>query len=476
MSVKYYLKELKTMDEKTALAYLDELAAEMRDRVINTPSDYYASGRIIYVSADGDDSNDGLSEQTPIKSIAKIEEMMIDNDTFLLRRGDMFRGSILVDKKNITFSAYGTGNKPIFNSSLRDYADPEIWEKTEWENVWKCTIPLKNVGIVHYNTLRTYGNYSETTGIMMVLGRTPDFTGPCDMKEEYTFYSDLATSQLYLYAPGNPGEIYDSLEIGTRVNTIRGSASHLTVDNLHIQHCGAHGVQDIIGDHLTVKNCIFDWLGGSILEGYAGGNTVRYGNAIEVGRCNGYLVKNNWMYQIYDTGITHQTGSGATVDVHQYDVLYLDNLVEYCYWSLEFYNAAVQGTEHDIRNVYMTGNFCRFGGFGWGCRGREDGAPMVSSASCCPDTRDFTLENNIFDRCTGVLVSLWDEPGNRNIKFRSNVYIQPKDARFLNIFKKVYNFTDDREQIIADVLGDTTATVYTLSDWHVQKQWSGRKE
>ncbi|MBR5528813.1 MAG: hypothetical protein IKV97_07380, partial [Clostridia bacterium] len=330
MSVKNYLKEIESMDEQKVLSYLDDLALEMRERVVNAKSDYYARGRIIYVSAQGDDANDGLSEETPIKTIDKIKEMMQDYDTFLFRRGDMFRGSIIIDKRNITFSAYGEGAKPIFNSSLRNYADPEIWESTEWENVWKCTIPLKNVGIVHYNTSYTYGNYDEKTGYMLVLGRTPDFTGPCDMKDEYTFYSDLETSVLYLCAPDNPGKVYDSLEIGTRVNSIRGTASHLTVDNLHICHCGAHGVQDVVGSHLTVKNCVFSWLGGSILEGFRGGNTIRYGNGVEVGRCDGYLVKNNWLYQIYDTGITHQTGTGATVDVHQYDAMYLDNLVEYC--------------------------------------------------------------------------------------------------------------------------------------------------
>lgn len=464
MSVKNYLKEIETMSEKEALNYLQKLADEMKERVLSTESDYFAKGRIIYASSDGDDKNDGLSPEHPIATLSHMEEIMQDNDTFLLRRGDMFRGSIIVKHHHVTFSAYGEGKKPVINSSFHDYADEKYWQPTQYKNVWKCTEDLDNVGIVHYNTERSYGNYGEIAGYMLVLGRDPGFTGPCDLKDEYTFYSDLETHELFLCAPDNPGKIYSSIEIGTRVNTIRGYASHLTVDNLHIQHCGAHGVQDVVGSHLTVKNCIFDWLGGSILTGYNGGNTVRYGNAVEVGRCDGYLVKNNWMYQIYDTGITHQAGSQSKCDVHQYDAMYLDNLVEYCFWSLEFYNGQNE-FDRDIKNVYITGNFCRFGGFGWGCRGRENGAPMFASSSCCDNTQDFCVENNIFDRCTGVLIALANDPGNRRVKFRSNAYIQPKGKKFLNALGGQYIFDDNVKNTIGDVLGDKSATTYALSDW-----------
>ncbi len=469
MSLKNYYKEIEGMNENEVLSYLQSIADEMKERVINTESDYYARGRIIYVSNDGDDNNDGLTPETAIASIAKIAEMIEDGDTFLFRRGDMFRGSIIIEKKHITFSAYGEGKKPIFNSSLRNYADESIWVKTEHENVWQCTIPLNNVGIIHYNgKLTEYGNYDEKCAYMMILNKERDFKNEKDLKEEYTAYSNLETDTLYVYAPDNPGKIYDSMEIGTRVNAIRGRGSHLTIDNLHIMHAGAHGVQDIIGTHLTVTNCIFNWIGGSVLMGYKPDNSVRYGNAVEVGRCDGYLVKNNWIYQIYDTGITHQTGPQAKLDVHQYDAMYLDNLIEYCLWSVEFYNGDNE-FDHDIKNVYITGNFCRFGGFGWGCKGRENGAPMVASAPCCPNVQHFVLENNIFDRCTGNLVWLKEnEPGNYRIQFRSNVYIQPKDKRFLTTFGQVHFFNDNAKEIIADVLKDKTATVYALSDWNVR--------
>ena len=72
MSLKNYYKELEGMNESEALSYLQSIADEMKERVINTESDYYARGRIIYVSNDGDDNNDGLTPETAIAHIGHI--------------------------------------------------------------------------------------------------------------------------------------------------------------------------------------------------------------------------------------------------------------------------------------------------------------------------------------------------------------------------------------------------------------------
>ena len=66
-----------------------------------------------------------------------------------------------------------------------------------------------------------------------------------------------------------------------------------------------------------------------------------------------------------------------------------------------------------------------------------------------------------------------EEPGNHRIQFRSNAYIQLKDRRFLNVFNKTYNFESNVRELIGEVLGDSTATVYALSDWYMKKYWSG---
>ena len=72
-------------------------------------------------------------------------------------------------------------------------------------------------------------------------------------------------------------------------------------------------------DDLTVQNCEFYWIGGSIqnrIQNSAlGTSTVtydeRYGNAIEVyGTCDGFIARNNYIYQVFDAGITVQKTVG----------------------------------------------------------------------------------------------------------------------------------------------------------------------
>ena len=56
--------------------------------------------------------------------------------------------------------------------------------------------------------------------------------------------------------------------------------------------------------NICVQYCEFGWIGGSIL---AGTTDTRYGNAIQFwGTCSDSVIDHNWIYQVYDTAITHQ--------------------------------------------------------------------------------------------------------------------------------------------------------------------------
>ena len=82
-----------------------------------------ANRQVIYVSADGSDSNDGLSENTPIQSIAKAESMLASNTEILFRRGDTFdmTAGFEIHQNNLVIGAYGTGDQPqILWTASRD--------------------------------------------------------------------------------------------------------------------------------------------------------------------------------------------------------------------------------------------------------------------------------------------------------------------------------------------------------------------
>jgi spore maturation protein CgeB len=74
--------------------------------------------------------------------------------TFLFERGGIYRGQCPMINGAI-YGSYGTGDKPLFMQSKKNYADPALWEETEWPNVWKLTENLINVnchGFIDYHT------------------------------------------------------------------------------------------------------------------------------------------------------------------------------------------------------------------------------------------------------------------------------------------------------------------------------------
>ncbi|MBQ8508447.1 MAG: hypothetical protein IJ493_00895 [Clostridia bacterium] len=452
MSDKQFMPELEKLAPADAKRALDLKAQEMKNAVICTPNYQPKGERVIYVSNSGCDCNDGLSMEKPIRTLAKVQEITQPGDTILFKRGDHFRGNIQVDKDGVTYASYGEGVKPIIDSSARNYADPALWQETDAPNVYVCTEELNNVGLIHFDPEYTYGQYNELYGHMKL--RHEDGFGYKNLTGDLDFFSDRETNKLYLYSEkGNPGERFVDIEIGAAGNTFGGWAHNVTFDGLWIMHTGCHGIGSGTTVNRVVRNCVFSWLGGSMLGGArrADGsyNTTRFGNAVEIyGGCEGYTVENNWMYQIYDTAVTHQYGHYSEGDCIQHDVLYRDNLMEYCFWFIEFYDGERPGTKRNIKNVYMTNNFCRMGGYGWGCKGREGGAPMFCGSHVCEDITNFVAERNVFYQSLGFLVRFENDPGVKKIVVRNNVYVNPKGAKFAHLYDQDYRFDDSAKETL----------------------------
>ena len=77
------------------LADVDRAASELKADILNAPSSYAVKGTVYYVSQDGSDANDGLSEKTPFKTLDKVNSVEFKRgDVVLFRRGDLWRGQI----------------------------------------------------------------------------------------------------------------------------------------------------------------------------------------------------------------------------------------------------------------------------------------------------------------------------------------------------------------------------------------------
>lgn len=76
------------------------------------------TGRTFYVSTLGNDANDGLTTNTPWRTLTKVQSSMNSfrsGDRILFKKGDIFRGTLtLQSKTGLYFGAYGTGADPLF--------------------------------------------------------------------------------------------------------------------------------------------------------------------------------------------------------------------------------------------------------------------------------------------------------------------------------------------------------------------------
>ena len=115
-----------------------------------------------------------------------------------------------------------------------------------------------------------------------------------------------------------------------------------------------------------------------------------------------------------------------------------------------------EGTYRETRDIHIHDNFCRMGGYGWGCAGRESGAPMYCLGSPADKTENYVTEDNIFDRCLGYLVSTYGFDPNGSYIFKNNTYVQPYGAKFARIAGKDYIFDSTAASILEEKLGETT--------------------
>ncbi len=443
------------------LSLLDEYALQMREFIVNTDSKYTPGkgGTVYYFSENGNDANDGLSPETAKKTLAELEYdiELKAGDVVLFERGSMFRG-VIKARSGVTYSAYAEGEKPVICASKKNYADAGLWEETEYENVYVCTNRIENAGNIVFNNTWTLGDYEQLLGNMKIPG-VDDFNGPADLGSDLDFYSDIRSGKLYLYSEqGNPSERFNSIEIAEGSNIIDVSnVKDVTIDNLHFTLGGAHGVGATNADNLIVRNCIFNWIGGSILQ-----KTTRYGNAVEsyIG-CDGFYVYNNWIYQMYDTGVTAQYSldpGNKHNEIKNIEFSY--NLIEYCYWSFEYYNKTAEGLERITENIYVHDNFCRMGGEGWG---RGGAGHMCCFTPSGETIRNIRIEDNIFDRGHAFLVSTYNADASQ-LEFNGNIYVQEDNHIVARILGENHKMNSEALSLFTDLIGDKKACVICVPE------------
>ncbi len=421
----------------------DSQAEAMRNKVLDSKSEKLdIKGNIYYISYRGNDLNDGKSTETPWKTLRKLSYALEikEGDAVLFERGGVYRGGIKCIN-GVYYGAYGEGDKPAIYGSEKNYA------KSSWkaysDNIWVSLDYITDAGIIVFN-------HGELAGDRK--------TAVSQLSENGDYYCE-DNGQIYLYMDKQPAEKFTSIEIGrdAHIFTIARDGHDITIDNITMKYGGAMGVQGSSGStNITVTNCEIGWIGGSYLRD---ADKARYGNGIEFWEaCDNIYVENNWIYQIYDSGFTHQ-GNDKEVGFVAKNILFTKNLVEYCnFASIEYW--APGETKHSMENVEYSSNILRFSGYGWGYYGQP--AAHVYSTDNYNKATNFVIKDNILDTSLTRQVRCVHHGGTLPV-MSGNTFIGKAGEILgsigISASSTSYRFEDNTQSAIREAWGDSGATV-----------------
>lgn len=484
------------------LQEMDALASARRQSIVESADELAVSGQTYYVNADGSDENNGRTPETAWRSLQRVSQAALQpGDGVLFRRGDVFRGAILT-RPGVCYGAYGTGEKPRLYGWERDLADPALWTLADASHhIWQMKEPILDSGTLVFNHGQRHCRKLIPSYIGGRFVCRNDESRPFDMAQEMTqdldlywhFDSILTTrpsrgetfpipemgpasyGTLYLRCDaGNPGVLFESIEALPRRAMFQvGENSHVRIDNLCLKYIGLHAIaaggRCVRGLHVT--NCEIGWIGGTI-QHYLGtdpnypqggrGTVTRFGNGVEIyGGCEDYLVKNCWIYQAYDAGITHQiTTGGQHYELNH--IRYTGNLVESCVYGIEYFLEKTQGdATSSMNHVLMEDNILRLSGYGWGQQRHNTDTPALIKGWSYENTAsDFIIRKNVFDRCAYRMLHLVArEPASLPV-MEGNTYVQTPGGCIGQYGANhdqdppMLIFDEQAEKIIQTVLGD----------------------
>ena len=370
----------------------------------------------------------------------------------LFKRGGIWRGTV-VARPGVTYAAYGRGEMPRIYGSPENGASPARWRQTDNPRVWAYSIGHRDVGTLVFDggvqhAIKIICRTDSETGRRTNMTTGRPFNSYRDLDTDLHFWHDYykdGSGEVYLYSERNPGERFGSVEFNVKCCCFQvGSACDVTIDGIDIRYAGIHGVSALTCTNLTVRNCNFEWIGGSIQAERIFGRDypTRFGNGIEVyGGCENFVVSNCVFSQIYDAGVTHQYNIPTKVGTLRYDqrhVCYVDNVFEKCNYSIEYFLSAPDGNESLMEDVLIAGNVMRDAGYGF-CEQRVDcGVAAHIKARYRIDrnrARDFIIRDNIFDSSRDMLIhacaGLRNVDGSSSLpRFENNTFIGSRGDYF----------------------------------------------
>ncbi len=267
-----------------------------------------------------------------------------------------------------------------------------------------------------------------------------------DLKRSGQYWYDPVSKQVHLRWNGNPAKECRSIELALRETIVNEAGCHdIVFEDLSVAYGAAHGFGGGETKRLTIRNCDIYYIGGGHQHTRENGMPVRFGNGIEFwGNCDGNLVENNRLWEIYDAALTNQGyGYPGQSGSYQKNLIYRNNTVWNCEYSFEYWN---RGDNAVSENIRFENNICRNAGFGWGHDQRPDpiGCHCMFSSNTAP-SRNIFVQNNVFDRATECLICFrgsTTKPWHEFLTLNANQYKRYNAPLLYWFSKKIYEIND----------------------------------
>ena len=386
-----------------------------------------------YISASGCDLNDGLTPDTPWRTIKRANEAVIGGDTVCFKRGDIFFGQIRAPKKNdsgtpTTYKAYGDGAKPVV--SQYKMAKKDAWEDIG-NGVWR--IDLTDVSKIDGNVTELDTN----VGFIKIDGaiKPRKFFELQKLERQWDYYNDKQF--VYVKSLKNPSLLAEDIKFACNIIHMP-FVDDLCVEDIAFIGSGSHGISGTV-NRATIRNCEFHELGGSELTTHFR-PCVRYGNGVECWTDSSeVLVENCRFSNIYDVALTMQ---GHEVTRGWVNITFRKNVIWNCQQGFEVWSrGGVAGT--GFQNCVFENNVCIDSGYCWGYDVR--GYRLCSSHLLLYDLEcplcDITVRNNTFygSRYTPIFKSGGPQMMPSDYMIIDNLFfIEPKQDLILR-----HNTTDE---------------------------------
>ncbi|MBR2338505.1 MAG: hypothetical protein IKA63_03470 [Clostridia bacterium] len=364
---------------------------------------------VYYVAANGTDTNDGLSPDTPFSFEKANTATFYGGDKVLFKRGDTFYGSFdplinnASDTCRVEVGAYGDGSLPVLsNAKLLSSA----WTQEGEFYKFDLTASGNYAGAVSDDTNVAFLEDSQGNKYYSLKPSAAACTAT------YDYYCD--ETGIHMKTAVDP-----YAELGTLTAAMGGTvfcmSPGMNIHDLHIQYggygiawCSRSRVPRQNCGYVNIYDCIIEDIGGHELSRQSDGSIVRAGNGVELYDAGSHVViENNIFRNIYDVAFSPQGGQvddpttsnneSVTSPGVWRDVKVNNNIFAYNTQALEVW-AASQGADTGVQGLEFKNNLCIGQGEGWGYDARPEKwqAGDILAYGYQPDTWNMTLENNTF--------------------------------------------------------------------------------